>query len=62
GRYAVFSRSGRTGAKLVPGVGEHTADVLREAGYDARQTADLALSGVVVQGGPMEHRLTAPYR
>jgi crotonobetainyl-CoA:carnitine CoA-transferase CaiB-like acyl-CoA transferase len=62
GRYAAFSRTPRFGPLLPPGNGEHTAQVLGEAGLGTAEIADLAQAGAVVIGGPMEQRLPAVYR
>ncbi len=62
GRYAVFSRTGRYGPKIPPGIGEHSTDTLLAAGLDQARIDELIAAGVVVQGGPMEHVLAASYR
>jgi crotonobetainyl-CoA:carnitine CoA-transferase CaiB-like acyl-CoA transferase len=62
GRYAVFSRTGRYGPKVPPGIGEHSTAALLAAGLDQERIDELIAEGVVVQGGPMEHMLAASYR
>jgi crotonobetainyl-CoA:carnitine CoA-transferase CaiB-like acyl-CoA transferase len=62
GRYAVFSRTGRYGPKIPPGIGEHSTDALLAAGLDQDRIDKLIADGVVVQGGPMPHMLAASYR
>ncbi|MDR1999411.1 MAG: CoA transferase, partial [Frankiaceae bacterium] len=62
GRYAVFSRTGRYGPKVPPGIGEHSRLTLAAAGFDEAEIDQLVDSGIVVQGGPMEHVLAAAYR
>ena len=62
GRYAVFSRTGRYGPKIPPGIGEHSTEALLAAGLDQDRIDQLIADGVVVQGGPMEHMLAASYR
>ncbi|MGW6459769.1 CaiB/BaiF CoA transferase family protein [Streptomyces sp. NPDC055078] len=62
GRYATFSRTQRFGPLPVAGTGERTREVLREAGLDESEIAALAEAGTVVEGGPMEQRLTPVYR
>jgi len=56
GRFATFSRTRRFGALLAPGRGEHTAQVLGEAGLSGPEIDELERAGVVALGGPMEQR------
>jgi len=62
GRYFWFSRTRNQGVLAPPGVGEHTAEVLAEAGYDDERIAELAAAGVVRLGTPMVHRMLPVYR
>jgi crotonobetainyl-CoA:carnitine CoA-transferase CaiB-like acyl-CoA transferase len=62
GRYATFSRTPRFGPMTAPGTGEHTAQVLAEAGLTGPETDELARAGAVVLGGPMEQCLPTAYR
>lgn len=62
GRYATFSRTQRHGPMTVPGTGEHTVEILREAGLTEDEANDLITAGAVVRGGPMPQRLTPIYR
>jgi len=62
GKYAVFSRTGRFGPLVPPGIGEHTRAVLAEAGLSPEKIEELLAAGVVVEGGPMELALAAAYR
>jgi crotonobetainyl-CoA:carnitine CoA-transferase CaiB-like acyl-CoA transferase len=62
GRYAHFSRTSRTGALLPPGSGEHSAEVLREAGLTDREIDDLIEAGAISAGTRMEYRLPLVYR
>ena len=62
GRFAAFSRTQRRGPMLVPGVGESTVSVLREAGISQAQIDALIDSKVVVQGEPAPQTLAYIYR
>jgi crotonobetainyl-CoA:carnitine CoA-transferase CaiB-like acyl-CoA transferase len=62
GRYFWFSRTRNRRVLTPPGVGEHTAEVLAEAGYDDGRIAELAAAGVVRLGTPMVHRMLPVYR
>jgi crotonobetainyl-CoA:carnitine CoA-transferase CaiB-like acyl-CoA transferase len=62
GRYFCFSRSQLHRVLAPPGVGEHTADVLAEVGYDDERIAELAAAGIVRLGTPMVHRMLPAYR
>jgi formyl-CoA transferase len=39
-------------AAMAPGIGEHTTEVLREAGLEATEIARLLQAGVIAQGKP----------
>jgi len=62
GRYVGFSRSEHHESLRPPGVGEHTAAVLAEAGLAEAEIAELVATGAVVQGGPMTYRRQITYR
>lgn len=62
GRHATWSRTQRHGPLSVAGIGEHSEPVLREAGLTAREIGELAASGVVRIGSPMEQKLAPIYR
>jgi len=62
GRYAHFSRTQRCGPMRVAGIGEHASEVLGSAGLTKEQIADLAASGAIVIGAPMEQKLMPSYR
>lgn len=62
GRYARFSRTQVRGTLTPPGVGEHTAEVLAEVGYDDETIEDLAARGIVTLGSPMVLRAMVAYR
>ncbi|MBO0894105.1 MAG: CoA transferase, partial [Acidimicrobiales bacterium] len=62
GRYARFSRTEQTGVMRPPGIGEHSADVLDDAGLTRDQIEELIAKEAVRQGGPMVYRTLAAYR
>jgi crotonobetainyl-CoA:carnitine CoA-transferase CaiB-like acyl-CoA transferase len=62
GRYADFSRTPRFGPMTSPGTGEHSEQVLSEAGLTTSEIEDLSRGGAVVLGAPMEQRLPIAYR
>jgi crotonobetainyl-CoA:carnitine CoA-transferase CaiB-like acyl-CoA transferase len=63
GRYVEFSRSQHRSPLRAPGVGEHTREVLREAGVADDRIAHLLALGAVREGPPMSYRtFTAYYR
>jgi crotonobetainyl-CoA:carnitine CoA-transferase CaiB-like acyl-CoA transferase len=62
GRYARFSRTEQREVLKPPGVGEHTSEVLAEAGLSAAEIADLVASDAVRQGSPIVYRSFAAYR
>jgi hypothetical protein len=45
-----------------PGVGEHTSEVLAEAGISAEEIEGLIASGAVRQGKPIVYRSFLAYR
>jgi crotonobetainyl-CoA:carnitine CoA-transferase CaiB-like acyl-CoA transferase len=62
GRMALFSRTQRNDALVPPGVGEHTVQLLLEAGMDAEEIGSLIENGVVRAGDPMIIAAMTPYR
>jgi crotonobetainyl-CoA:carnitine CoA-transferase CaiB-like acyl-CoA transferase len=62
GRHALFSRTPRTGIKLLPGVGEHTKEILSAAGLPGSAISALIDAGTAVQGGPMTSTAVISYR
>jgi crotonobetainyl-CoA:carnitine CoA-transferase CaiB-like acyl-CoA transferase len=62
GRYAVFSRTPRSGVLLSPGVGEHARQALAGAGLSPAEIEELISSGVVQAGDPMPQSLPTAYR
>ncbi|NWL10279.1 CoA transferase [Paenarthrobacter nitroguajacolicus] len=62
GRHVSFSRTQRRGPLKPPGAGEHTIDVLTEAGFSAEEIAGLVACDVVRTGSRMTHVLPIPYR
>jgi crotonobetainyl-CoA:carnitine CoA-transferase CaiB-like acyl-CoA transferase len=62
GRYAVFSRTPRSGVMLSPGVGEHARQALAGAGLAPGEIEFLISSGVVQAGEPMPQSLPTAYR
>jgi crotonobetainyl-CoA:carnitine CoA-transferase CaiB-like acyl-CoA transferase len=62
GRHAWFSRTQHHRVLRAPGVGEHTAEILAEAGYDAGTISELAAAGVVRLGVAMDYRPLPAYR
>ena len=48
----VDRRSGQGAATMAPEIGEHTVEVLREAGVDEAEIARLLQAGVIAQGKP----------
>ncbi|MEO6956630.1 MAG: CoA transferase [Antricoccus sp.] len=53
GRLASFSTTGRSDAMSPPGLGEHSVELLREAGLEQSQIDELISSGIIVTGDPM---------
>lgn len=62
GRFAWFSRTQQPDRLVAPGLGEHSGEVLREAGVPAAAVAELVAAGVVVQGGRLSPRTSLDYR
>ena len=62
GRYAWFSRTVNHAVLTPPGVGEHTSEVLAEAGLSAAEIEGLIASGAVRQGAPIVYRSFLAYR
>lgn len=62
GRLASFSRTVRSGLLLPPGIGEHTRSILQSAGVSDDDIDRLVVDGVVHDGAPMTHSLSAAYR
>jgi crotonobetainyl-CoA:carnitine CoA-transferase CaiB-like acyl-CoA transferase len=62
GRMARFSRTQRNDALVPPGVGEHTVELLLEAGIDAEEIGSLIENGVVRAGDSMIIAAMTPYR
>jgi crotonobetainyl-CoA:carnitine CoA-transferase CaiB-like acyl-CoA transferase len=53
GRLARFERTQQTAALIAPGLGEHTREILAEAGYAADRVNQLIAAGHVVEGPPL---------
>ncbi|MDF3311149.1 CoA transferase [Rhodococcus sp. T2V] len=62
GRYARFSRTPQAPRPNAPGLGEHTAELLTEAGISNERINELTAAGTVVVGGPLALHFTPPYR
>lgn len=62
GRYATFSRTQRWGPMYPPGNGEHSREILAEAGIPDNEIKGLFAEGVVREGEPMPPQLAANYR
>jgi crotonobetainyl-CoA:carnitine CoA-transferase CaiB-like acyl-CoA transferase len=62
GRMASFSRTQRGDALVPPGVGEHSLEILTEAGLPEQAILSLIEAGVVRSGQPMTIAAMAPYR
>jgi crotonobetainyl-CoA:carnitine CoA-transferase CaiB-like acyl-CoA transferase len=62
GRYAWFSRTVNHAVLTPPGVGEHTSQVLAEAGLTTAEIEALIAAGAVRQGQPIVHRSFLAYR
>lgn len=62
GRYFWFSRTQHHRVLEPPGVGEHTAELLMELGYDADEVNELVEARAIRVGGRMTHRSLPVYR
>ena len=62
GRMASFSRTQRGDALVPPGVGEHSFEILTEAGLPEQEILSLITADVVRSGQPMTIAAVAPYR
>jgi crotonobetainyl-CoA:carnitine CoA-transferase CaiB-like acyl-CoA transferase len=61
-RMAGFSRTRRSDVLVPPGVGEHSTQILHEAGLGEQAIRNLIDQGVVRAGEPMTIPAVAPYR
>jgi crotonobetainyl-CoA:carnitine CoA-transferase CaiB-like acyl-CoA transferase len=61
-RYAAFSRTRQDKLLLAPGVGEHSTEILSEAGLTEDEIAALLESGAIRQGRPIIYRSFLAYR
>jgi crotonobetainyl-CoA:carnitine CoA-transferase CaiB-like acyl-CoA transferase len=61
-RYAAFSRTRQDKLLIAPGVGEHSTEILSEAGLTEDEIAALIESGAVRQGKPIIYRSFLAYR
>jgi crotonobetainyl-CoA:carnitine CoA-transferase CaiB-like acyl-CoA transferase len=62
GRFAFFSRTQRRDALTAPGLGEHSREVLQEAGLTDGDVDGLVAAGVVVEGSRLSPRTSVDYR
>ena len=62
GRYAGFSRTQRRGPMTPPGAGEHSRQVLAEAGLAPQEIDAVIAGGVVFEGTTIGHVLPITYR
>jgi len=62
GRVADFSRTPAVPDPLAPGLGEHTMEILCQAGYSSHEAEILTRDGVVACGSPLDLTFSAPYR
>lgn len=62
GRLATFSRTVRSGPMVVPGIGEHSVEVLAQAGIASGDIDQLIAEGVVAVGQPWPQKLFVAYR
>ena len=61
-RYADFSRTAQQAVFEAPGLGEHSREVLAEAGLSTAEIDDLIAAGVVRQGQPFQAVAIMSYR
>jgi crotonobetainyl-CoA:carnitine CoA-transferase CaiB-like acyl-CoA transferase len=61
-RMAGFSRTRRSDVLVPPGVGEHSTQILHEAGLGEQAIRNLIDQAVVRAGEPMTIPAVAPYR
>ncbi|MGE3909657.1 MAG: CoA transferase, partial [Chloroflexota bacterium] len=61
-RYARFSRTEQDAISEPPGIGEHSREVLSEAGLDAATIDNLAHRGIVIEGTPFVLTALVNYR
>jgi crotonobetainyl-CoA:carnitine CoA-transferase CaiB-like acyl-CoA transferase len=61
-RYARFSRTEQAGIVGPPGIGEHSREVLAEAGLPDEQLDALVADGVIVDGSPFVLTQLVNYR
>ena len=61
-RYAWFSRTRHHKLLIAPGVGEHSTEILSEAGLTEEEIAALIESGAIRQGHPIVYRSFLAYR
>jgi crotonobetainyl-CoA:carnitine CoA-transferase CaiB-like acyl-CoA transferase len=62
GRYAQFDRTAQKAVLLAPGLGEHSREILRGAGYDEAGIDELVDSATVVTGDPLVLEAFVSYR
>jgi crotonobetainyl-CoA:carnitine CoA-transferase CaiB-like acyl-CoA transferase len=62
GRFAFFSRTPLRARLTAPGLGEHSREVLLEAGLTEATVDELVAGGVVVTGPPLSPRTSLDYR
>lgn len=62
GRYAGFSRTQRRGPMMPPGAGEHSRQVLAEAGLEPTEIDTLIAGEIVFEGTAIPHVLPITYR
>lgn len=62
GRYARLSRTQRSGSMIPPGTGQHTRELLSEAGYTRESVELLLRQQVVADGPPMDKFAAVSYR
>ena len=62
GRFAFFGRTPQRARLTAPGLGEHSREVLREAGLAEATLEELVADGVVVTGSPLSPRTSVDYR